>query len=95
MKGTDNMESSGNIYNQAYYHSGCGPIPYEVPDHWVRFFGEVADHIIEDLKPQTVLDAGCAMGYLVAALRDRGVEAYGVGISGYAISMVREGIKPY
>ena len=95
MKGTDNMESSGNIYNQAYYHSGCGPIPYEVPDHWVRFFGEVADHIIEDLKPQTVLDAGCAMGYLVAALRDRGVEAYGVDISDYAISMVREDIKPY
>ena len=33
--------------------------------------------------------------YLVAALRDRGVEAYGVDISEYAISKVREDIKPY
>lgn len=83
------------IYNEQYYHSGCGPIPYEQPEHWVKFFGMIADHIVSDLKPTTVLDAGCAMGYLVAALRDRGVEAYGIDISEYAISMVREDIKPY
>ena len=53
------------IYNEAYYHSGCGPIPYEEPEHWVRFFGYIADRIVEDLHPKTVLDAGCAMGYLV------------------------------
>lgn len=34
-------------------------------------------------------------GYLVAALRDRGVEACGIDISEYAISKVREDIKPY
>ena len=83
------------IYNEQYYHSGCGPIPYEQPEHWVKFFGMIADHIVSDLKPTTVLDAGCAMGYLVAALRDRGVEAYGIDISEYAISMVRDDIKPY
>lgn len=83
------------IYNEEYYHNGCGPIPYEEPEHWVQFFGMIADRIVADLNPKTVLDAGCAMGYLVAALRDRGVEAYGVDISDYAISMVREDIKPY
>lgn len=83
------------IYNAEYYHNGCGPIPYEEPEHWVQFFGMIADRIVADLNPKTVLDAGCAMGYLVAALRDRGVEAYGVDISDYAISMVREDIKPY
>lgn len=83
------------IYNEAYYHSGCGPIPYENPEHWVEFFGGVASKIVQDLHPKTVLDAGCAMGYLVAALRDRGVEAYGVDISDYAISMVRDDIRPY
>ena len=35
------------------------------------------------------------MGYLVAALRDRGVEAYGIDISNYAISRVREDVKQY
>ena len=83
------------IYNEEYYHSGCGPIPYEEPEHWNEFFGIIADRIVSDLHPKTVLDAGCAMGYLVAALRDRGVEAYGLDISEYAISMVRDDIKPY
>ena len=83
------------IYNAQYYHNCCGPIPYEEPEHWETFFGCVADQIVGDLKPRTVLDAGCAMGYLVAALRDRGVEAYGVDISEYAISKVREDIRPY
>lgn len=83
------------IYNAEYYHSGCGPIPYEEPEHWVKFFGMIADRIVADIHPKTVLDAGCAMGYLVAALRDRGVEAYGVDISAYAISKVREDVRPF
>ena len=83
------------LYNAAYYHSGCGPIPYEEPEHWVNFFGMIADRIVADIHPKTVLDAGCAMGYLVAALRDRGVEAYGVDISAYAISKVREDVRPF
>ena len=83
------------IYNAEYYHSGCGPIPYEEPEHWVNFFGMIADRIVADIHPKTVLDAGCAMGYLVAALRDRGVEAYGVDISAYAISKVREDVRPF
>ena len=82
-------------YNEQYYHNSCGPVPYEEPEHWTEFFAIVADHIIADFAPKTVLDAGCAMGYLVTALRDRGVEAYGIDISRYAISKVREDIKPF
>lgn len=88
-----------NTYNYDYYHDYYSPsgtnIPYEDPEHWVSFFGMIADHIVKDLHPKTVLDAGCAMGYLVAALRDRGVKAYGIDISEYAISQVREDIQPY
>ena len=83
------------IYNQEYYHTDCGPIPYEEPEQWEIFFGAIADRIVQDLRPRTVLDAGCAMGYLVAALRERGVEAYGIDISDYAICCVREDIRPY
>lgn len=88
-----------NTYNYDYYHDYYSPtgttIPYEEPEHWTPFFGMIANHIVNDLHPKTVLDAGCAMGYLVAALRDRGVEAYGIDISEYAISQVREDIQPY
>lgn len=59
------------------------------------FYGDVADRIVNDLHPKTVLDAGCGAGYLVAALRDRGVEAYGIDPDGEAVSQAREDIRPY
>ncbi|WP_037368253.1 methyltransferase domain-containing protein [Selenomonas ruminantium] len=85
---------SDSFFNKEYYQNCCGPIAY-TDEHFPKFFGQIADRIVEDLHPKTVLDAGCAMGYLVAALRDRGVEAWGIDISNYAIGSVREDIKPY
>jgi len=38
----------------------------------------VADAIVAQLAPGTVLDAGCGLGALVSELRERGVEATGV-----------------
>jgi GT2 family glycosyltransferase len=55
----------------------------------------VADEIVRQLNPRTILDGGCAKGFLVECLRDRGVEAYGFDVSEYAISEVRPDIKPY
>jgi GT2 family glycosyltransferase/SAM-dependent methyltransferase len=81
-------------YNKYYYQTHCG-LPYERTEHWLAFFGGIADHIVEDIDPETVLDAGCAMGFLVEALRDRGAEAYGIDISEYAIGEVREDIKKF
>ncbi len=80
-------------YDEFYYKTYT--IPYDEKEHWEKFFGLIADRIVKDIGPTTVLDAGCASGYLVAALRDRGVSAYGIDISDYAISKVREDIKPY
>src|SRR6476661_8245522 len=76
-------------YGRYYYRHDCG-VPYERNDHWLDFFGKIADAIIRDLRPSSVLDAGCAMGFLVEALRARGVEAWGIDISEYAISKVDE-----
>jgi SAM-dependent methyltransferase len=42
-----------------------------------------------------VLDVGCAKGFLVAALRRRGIEAYGLDISAYAISEAAPEVAPY
>ncbi|GMO28716.1 MAG: hypothetical protein Ta2B_09600 [Termitinemataceae bacterium] len=82
-----------HIYNEEYYASGCGP-DYASSQVQKNFEG-IADRIIRDFNPKTVLDAGCAWAYLVAALRDRGVEAYGIDISAYAIGKVREDVRPY
>jgi hypothetical protein len=55
----------------------------------------MAEEIVRTLKPAKVFDAGCAMGLLVEALRDRGVEAFGLDISEYAVSNVRRDMRSY
>jgi SAM-dependent methyltransferase len=55
----------------------------------------MADRIVSDIGPGSVLDAGCAMGFLVEKLRERGVEAFGVDISEYAIGQAHPDIRPY
>lgn len=81
-------------YNKYFYDSFCGE-DYSNAEIWTAFFGNIADKIIELFSPRTVLDAGCANGYLVSALRQRGVEAWGLDISSYAIESAPEEIKPY
>jgi SAM-dependent methyltransferase len=70
-------------------------MPYARTEAWLRFFGGIADRIQHDIQPQSVLDAGCAMGFLVECLRDRGIAAHGIDISAYAIEHVRADIRPY
>ena len=66
-------------YGPEYY--GCyygqqGPSTYSRENpHWLLFFAGVADEIVRRLNVRRVLDIGCAMGFLVECLRDRGLEA--------------------
>lgn len=86
----------GNPYDEEYYHSHCGDRPYQKGNsEWEQFFGGIADEICRSLRPRTVFDAGCAIGFLVEALWDRGVEAAGRDISEYAISQVRSDVREY
>lgn len=86
-------------YNEGYYRNydvGLqNPVDYKTSEYTKNFLEGVAKKIVELYHPKVVLDAGCAMGHLVAALRDLGVEAYGIDISEYAISQVRDDIRPY
>ena len=82
------------IYGSYFFETDCGE-DYRKKEHWKPFFDNIAKNIVEKFNPKTVLDAGCAMGYLVEALRSRGVEAYGFDVSDYAISNADEKIKPY
>jgi 2-polyprenyl-3-methyl-5-hydroxy-6-metoxy-1,4-benzoquinol methylase len=81
-------------YDAFYYQNCCGK-PYERSAAVLGEFNAIAEKIVRHIQPKTVLDAGCAFGFLVEGLRDRGVEAYGFDISDYAISNVREDIRPY
>lgn len=81
------------FFNKFYEDNGGGN--YTKEKFWEPFFEKIAQNIIDRFNPKTVLDAGCAMGYLVDALRKKGVEAYGFDISEYAISKVSEEAKPY
>lgn len=82
------------LYNEEYYNNYAG-VSYHDKKLWLKIFGRIADKIIADYNPKTVLDAGCAFGYLVSAFRRRGVQAYGIDISQYAISQADDSIKDY
>ena len=85
-----------DLYDAEYYREHLGTIPYNRSEpHWIRYFGEVADSIVATIAPRTVLDAGCAIGLLVEALRARGVDASGVDVSAWAIAQVPEELRPY
>lgn len=47
------------------------------------------------LKDKKVLEIGCAKGFLVADLRELGVEVWGIDISSYATSQIEEQVKKY
>jgi hypothetical protein len=79
----------------AYYFANCCGRPYCRDEYWLKFFGAIAESIATRIHPHRVLDAGCAMGLLVEALRTRGIEAEGVDLSSYAIASVYEPFRPY
>lgn len=84
---TDASPELAKLYGRWYYDTYTVPYDQE-SEHWKTFFGGIAARIVAELNPKTVLDAGCAKGFLVGALRDRGVDAEGFDISEYALSDV-------
>jgi SAM-dependent methyltransferase len=83
-------------YGAGYYgHYAAAGVSYERNPLWLEFFGTVADRLIQDFHPKTTLDAGCAIGLLVEALRARGVEAEGVDFSEFAIETAPDDVRPY
>ena len=92
------------VFDAYYYAHSCGR-PYGRDEEWLRFFAAIADRIVSDMgsgvrpgsdrgqTPFRVLDAGCAMGLLVEALVARGVDAFGVDVSAYAISQAAPEVR--
>jgi SAM-dependent methyltransferase len=85
----------GDASFDEYYYAHCCGDPYERSEPLLKFFAGIADRLVADIAPKTVLDAGCAIGLLVEALRQRGVDATGIDLSSYAIGRVDEGLRAY
>ncbi|MCX6019439.1 MAG: class I SAM-dependent methyltransferase [Chloroflexi bacterium] len=90
----NNLPLDGRQFDANYYATGCGAA-YGYTPHWIAQFESVASYIHQHIAPASLLDAGCAFGLLVDQMRARGVEAWGVDISEYAISQVRAEIRAY
>lgn len=88
------MSSDPTAFDAFYFKHCCGR-PYERTDEWLSVFDRIAGRIAADMSPRRVLDAGCAFGFLVERLRDRGIDAHGIDLSPYAIGRVAEAIQPF
>ena len=89
-----------DFFDKSYYESGpqSGKSLYQnyrwIPELTIP----LAHHIVSytDIhESYTIMDFGCAKGYLVHALRLLGREAYGVDISKYAISQAPKEVNGY
>ena len=92
------MDSS--YYDADYYLDGLnsGKSNYENYSWMPDLTLPMADHLKRALQLKdgdTVLDVGCARGYLVKALRMRGVNAFGYDTSEWAVANCDEGVKGY
>ncbi|GJE16947.1 class I SAM-dependent methyltransferase [Methylobacterium marchantiae] len=83
------------LFDQNYYATGCGPDAYERSAPWLNFYSTIVEHIIRSIAPKTVFDAGCALGMVVEAFWDRGIEAKGADISEFAIANVRADMREH
>jgi len=84
-----------NLFDEKYYEDGiANHISGYENYHWMpeRTIRE-ATSIIEKIDFNTVLDFGCAKGFMVYAMSLLGKDAFGVDISEYAISAAMPQIK--
>jgi GT2 family glycosyltransferase/glycosyltransferase involved in cell wall biosynthesis/SAM-dependent methyltransferase len=77
------------------YHNLRGEEHDQSDQNLIGLFESLADRIIMDIRPASVLDAGCGRGYLLIALRRCGVEAWGIDNSEASIQNALPESQPY
>jgi 2-polyprenyl-3-methyl-5-hydroxy-6-metoxy-1,4-benzoquinol methylase len=91
------MKKVSEIFNEDYFEDGVRKrvSAYEqyrwMPERTIR----EASSIINNISFNTVLDYGCAKGFMVYAMRLLGKEAYGVDVSEYAIEKCHPKVKDF
>lgn len=82
------QKSMRHFYNEEYYRQRSYDFDARYP-----FFNIIARRLLEEFNPKSVLDCGCAKGYLVYAFNELGIEACGIDISEYAIAQSPESVR--
>lgn len=86
-------------YNKDYYKKSCdidGQLAYDLGNpQWNNYFTELSHSIKDAYDVKSIMDVGCARGFLVGKLRNLNINAFGVDVSSYAISMVEVGLQEY
>jgi 2-polyprenyl-3-methyl-5-hydroxy-6-metoxy-1,4-benzoquinol methylase len=85
------MNLNSDYYDEEYYEHGKGYHGYRD----IGQFDAEALRLFQKYNPKTVLDLGCAKGFLVKSLRDIGVSAFGIDVSEYAISQAEDRVAEY
>jgi predicted TPR repeat methyltransferase len=100
LKINNGLKMKKEFFDKNYYESGpqSGKSLYQnfrwIPELTIP----LAHHIVQSMgimHDQSVMDFGCAKGYLVNAMRLLGIEAYGVDVSEYAISQAMKETNNY
>jgi 2-polyprenyl-3-methyl-5-hydroxy-6-metoxy-1,4-benzoquinol methylase len=92
-----NLHNLTTLFDEKYFEDGVRHkvSAYEnyrwQPERTIR----EASSIINNISFTTVLDYGCAKGFMVYAMRLLGKEAYGVDVSTYAVDHGHDKIKSY
>lgn len=91
------IEKLSQIYDRDYFENGIATKKSNYFDYsWARlgsYFQKTAKHIAEKFTPSNSLDVGCAKGYLVKALSELGIDAYGIDPSEYALAEGHPDVK--
>lgn len=88
-------------FDEAYFDRGGVKSNYSRYTETIAPFAAYVDALATFLAAHgepsggPVLDVGCAKGYLVAELRRRGIEAYGVDVSAYALAQAAPAVAPH
>lgn len=72
-------------YDESYFNGEVYQKYEDFPAHEQR-----VDKLIRITHPKSVLDVGCAYGYIVKRLLDKGIDAWGCDVSEYAESRAKE-----
>lgn len=93
------IEKLSQIYDKDYFENGVATKKSNYVDYsWARlgsYFQETAKHIVDKFAPSSSLDVGCAKGFIVEALSELGIVAYGIDPSEYALENAHPGTKDF
>ena len=85
----------GKEYNNKAYYDTIYQMDAVPDESRVDFYNATAKQIASLFSPKTILDVGCATGYLLSGFRDLDIDCFGIDISEWAIAQIKERDRSY